>query len=188
MTKKDFFRIIVKLFGLYLFLQIITNIYTFIPFISFFDNATFSLSSIKDFVNLLLILIPLGVLLLLNYNLIFKTDSIIKLFQLTKGYDDDTIHFSALNTALLASFASIFIGMYLFFSNIRYLIIDIFKIFTARISQNDYETGINNLINGMNNNVNFGSIFYTFIQVGIGYLLISNHKKISNWIIEKNKD
>jgi len=82
MTKKDFFRIIIKLFGLYLTTQLIYSLISSIYYLIYIrEDIFYTLNSLSQ-------LIIFGTI---AWFLLFKTDQIIKLLRLTKNYDSSEI-------------------------------------------------------------------------------------------------
>lgn len=94
MTKTDFFRLIIKGFGTYCF---INALFTLIPNMSY-SGSFFSMSVKFNSVYILIISF-------IAYLLISQTNRIIKLLKLDKGYDSDIIEIKNLNTTGLLKFA-----------------------------------------------------------------------------------
>ena len=168
MTKKDFFVLIIKLFGLY---SIITSIFSVLP-----NNIAFALSDIGAFGIIwiiLVVIIVLGLFVLL----IFKSEKIVKLLKLENGFDDDKINLDKLTASEIVKVATIIIG--------GLLIIDNLPIFLS----NTFFQFKNNL-NGLIDNGN--SKFYwavSAIKIVLGFILVTNYKHIANLLkVEKSKE
>ena len=84
MSKRDFFRVIIKLFGLY---WIISSLLSVIP-----GNISYALSNL-GYLGYLWAFGTTAIIILLFILLIRKTDSVIDLLKLDKGFDDETIQF-----------------------------------------------------------------------------------------------
>ena len=106
MTNKDFFRLMIKLFGLYQFLLLI---FTSLPRnLQLLFNDFFSISSI-----ITLILITLFILAV-YYVFVNKPDLIIDFFKLDKGFDNNEITVSNLNSDTILQIGMVFISLNLF--------------------------------------------------------------------------
>ena len=106
MTNKDFFRLMIKLFGLYQFLLLI---FTSLPRnLQLLFNDFFSISSI-----ITLILITLFILAV-YYVFVKKPDLIIDFFKLDKGFDNNEITVSNLNSDTILQIGMVFISLNLF--------------------------------------------------------------------------
>ena len=123
MTNKDFFRLMIKLFGLYQFLLLI---FTSLPSnLQLLFNDFFSISSI-----ITLILITLFILAV-YYVFVKKPDLIIDFFKLDKGFDNNEITVSNLNSDTILQIGMVLIGGFLIVDNFGYFIssfINYFKI------------------------------------------------------------
>src|SRR5690606_14048048 len=108
MTKRDFFRIIIKIFGLY---SLILTVFNVLPT---------SIGYITDFVptTLLWIFGSMVLIILMFSFLIFKTDKIINLLKLDKGFDDERIELGNFNNKKILQFALILIGGFLFLGHL----------------------------------------------------------------------
>jgi hypothetical protein len=170
MTKKDFFRIIIKLIGLYL---IAITLYAQLPFISsllFFKNGNFS------FIPYTISYFAICVLLFII--LVFYTDKVIALFKLDEGFDEDRIEFSNFGAESILKLALIFTGCMLIIKNIpsffnqTYCFIQLhFDLFDtiSYASQNTYLWAT------------------SFINLSVGYLLLTNYASISKFLLKRNK-
>ncbi len=104
MTKKDFFRIILKLFGLYVFIDVL---FDFIP--NYWGMV--QMGGTSRLVGVFFIgLIVLAFLL----TLILEPDLYISLFRLDKGYDDDRIEMGAMTGLQILQVSILIIGGVLF--------------------------------------------------------------------------
>ena len=114
MTNKDFFRLMIKLFGLYQFLLLI---FTSLPRnLQLLFNDFFSISSI-----ITLILITLFILAV-YYVFVKKPDLIIDFFKLDKGFDNNEITVSNLNSDTILQIGMVLIGGFLIVDNFSYFI------------------------------------------------------------------
>ncbi len=169
MSKKDFFRLIIKLFGLYC---LITTVFQFIPAIYTYwaleiDKGTWILAagSILLFVFIYVLLIQ-------------KVDIIINRLKLDKGFDDDYLQIGDFDSSKLVSFASILIGGFLlvdYFPRFLYQAYDLFKK-KIQYSGHDYTSPL----------INLGPSEYDFalsiINIVIGFFLLTNYRHVAQWL------
>ena len=106
MTKSDFFRLLIKSIGLFF---LITTSLTYFPMILAFFISDFYWSS------LLFILGGIGFLALVYIFFILKTDQIIQLLNLEKGFDDSKFDLGYLTKQGLFQLALLIVGLSLMF-------------------------------------------------------------------------
>lgn len=168
MTKRDFFILIIKLFGLY---SIITTIFSVLP-----GNITFALTNFDVF-GIIWIILALVIVLVLFVILIFKAENIVKLLNLDNGFDDDRIDFGKLNSSGIVKVTVFVIGGLLIIDNIPIFLSHTFFAFKKDL-------------NGIIENGN--SKFYwavSTIKIVLGFLLITNFKFIATLLkTDKNKE
>ena len=175
MTKKDFFRLIIKILGLY---SLITTIF------SFFPNNLKILFRINDTLEILLILLNLIILLSLFWFIINNTDKVINWFKLDRGYDDEIIDLNNFNNASILKLSVIIIGGLLLIQNIPLFIA--FTIFNYRAIFS-HNVDMNMIIRSEM----LGYMKWTIylINIIIGYLMIRYNDSIPRLIKERgNKD
>lgn len=167
MTKKDFFRILIKVFGLY---SLILSLFSFFP-----QNITNVYFSKDDFWMLFIIFTSFLLLITLFISLLFKTDFIIDKLKLTNSFDDDQIIIGNLDTLSIFKFTIILIG--------GLMIIDTFPKFLMDII-NEFKLNVSNfpIKNYESNYFWFG---VRFLNLLFGYLLITNCKSVAKFL---NKD
>ena len=163
MTNKDFFRLMIKLFGLYQFLLLI---FTSLPRnLQLLFNDFFSISSI-----ITLILITLFILAV-YYVFVKKPDLIIDFFKLDKGFDNNEITVSNLNSDTILQIGMVLIGGFLIVDNFSYFISSFITYFK---------------ISYMSENLESLKIFESLILGGanliIGFCLIIYRKQIAKKI------
>ena len=160
MTNKDFFRLMIKLFGLYQFLLLI---FTSLPRnLQLLFNDFFSISSI-----ITLILITLFILAV-YYVFVKKPDLIIDFFKLDKGFDNNEITVSNLNSDTILQIGMVLIGGFLIVDNFGYFISSFITYFK---------------ISYMSENLESLKIFESLILGGVnlilGFCLIIYRKQIA---------
>jgi hypothetical protein len=179
MTKKDLFRLIIKIFGLYSLTLIVFSV---LP-----SNLSLMLSQFYTGE-----MITVGILLLIFFTalvigmflfLIFKSDLIIKWLKLDRGFDEDRIDFQNFNVSNIIKLAAFVIGGILVINNIPTFLSNCFFAFKLSMGKNQYD-----------NNINFGSLkdyihwATSFLNIAIGYFLVTNYNFISRILKEKNKE
>lgn len=161
MTKTDFFRILIKVFGLY---SMITVLFTTLP-----SNLSIIIYDI-GITGILYLLIILLLITLIFLFLIRKPDTIIHLLKLDKGFDEERIYFENLNPENIVKLAAIIIGGLLLLRNIPFFISHSYFAFKFDISRQ----GLNQaqMVNWAANSIN----------IIVGYLLVANFRRIGSWV------
>lgn len=165
MTKTDFFRVLIKVFGLYSLLIILFSV---IP-----GNISFILSY-PDMWGFAWLLLGVGITFALFFFLVRRPDIIIKMLKLDKGFDEERIQFENLNTRSILKLSSIIIGGLLIIDNIPVFLSYTFVAFKSRIEHTE--------------NYNFKENIYwavSFLKLVIGYVLVTNYERVSNVVKEK---
>jgi hypothetical protein len=176
MTKRDFFRIIIKLFGLY---ALILTVFTYIP-----RNISYVTFQFEPIV--LLWIFGASVLIILIYVLLIrKTDLIINLLKLDKGFDDDRIEFGNFNSQKIIQLALILIGGFMIIDYLPDFLQYTYLAFKKEVSPN----GLNFMEDS-----SFGKItdYFNWAISGLnligGYVLLTNYARITKWLNKKEKN
>lgn len=176
MTKRDFFRVIIKLFGLY---ALIMTIFNYIP-----TNISFITLEFEP-ITLLWILGAFVLIVLIYVLLILKTDVIVDFLKLDKGFDDQRIEFGNFNSEKILKLAMIIIGGLLI---LDYL--PVFLQYTYLAFKNEVAPkGLNYVEDAL-----FGrpSDYFNWVIAGlnilIGIILLTNYVSLAKWLNRKNKD
>jgi hypothetical protein len=101
MTKKDFFILLIKLFGLLFFVR---ALFYQLPSLFFVLYTQFELTMIISSV-VIFVLLSLVV-----FSLVFKAGKVVEILKLDKGFDEERIDLSNLNIKTIAKFAIFLIG------------------------------------------------------------------------------
>ena len=162
MTKKDFFRLILKLFGLYIAISLI---------ISVFPGNVSLLLYHYDLIEIIWFIVSIVFIYFIFRFLFFKTDKIIQRLKLDKGFDEDKFEFQNFNSESILKLATIVTGGLLLINNIPVFLGNVlyFIKYTVFISQW----------------VSFGESFF---KVVIGYLILTNYNKVSKLLKTKNTE
>ena len=178
MTKKDLFRLIIKIFGLYSAIQILFSVLP--ATLSLMLNQIYSGEMIAAGIFFLFVILGLVVALFLF--LIFKTDIVIKWLRLERGFDDDRIDFQNFNNVNIIKLASIVIGGILLIYNIPDFLSNCFFTFKSSIGDNQSDSHI-----AFGNLKEHISLVTSLLNIVIGYFLLTNYSFISRILKEKNK-
>lgn len=166
MLNRDFFRILIKIVGLYFFIQIIFSVIpsqiSFLGFDSDFSQKIGTLIYI-----FIIVLISIAIL----YFLIRFPDKIIDLFKLDKGFENDKISITNFNSKNILVIGLFIIGGFLIIENL-----------TTTISLLFYEFKKSN--NSMfpaepNNNMN---LIFSALNLILGSCLIIFRKNIAEYL------
>lgn len=145
MTNKDFFRLMIKLFGLYQFLLLV---FTFLPNnLQLIFNDFFSIGSIIS-----IILITLFILAV-YYVFVKNPDLIINFFKLDRGFDKNEITVNNLNSDTILQVGMVLIGGFLIVDNLGYFISSFITYFKISYMKETFESLKNFeslILNGVN--------------------------------------
>lgn len=166
MTKTDFFRILIKVFGLY---SVLTALLSALP-----SNITFVLSY-PDAVGFIWLFGVATIVLGLFILLIRKPDVIIRLLKLDKGFDEERIQFENLNSRNIIKLSSIIIGGLLIIDNIPPFFSHTLFAFKDSVSR------ANNF--SLQDNIYWAT---SFIKLIVGYFLVTKYEFVSKMFKETN--
>lgn len=145
MTNKDFFRLMIKLFGLYQFLLLV---FTFLPNnLQLIFNDFFSIGSIIS-----IILITMFILAV-YYVFVKNPDLIINFFKLDRGFDKNEITVNNLNSDTILQVGMVLIGGFLIVDNLGYFISSFITYFKISYMKETFESLKNFeslILNGVN--------------------------------------
>ncbi len=162
MTKRDLFRVLIKIFGFY---SGIITLFSIVPgYVSTLPN---------DFIPMLFLFVfgMIFLSLLLVYVLILKTDFIIDKLKLDQGFDEDRIQFENLNNENLLKFAVLIIGGFLVLDYLPSFLNHTFQAFKTKIHSTE-----NNIYT-----INYFNWISSGINLVLGYLLLTNFKRIASY-------
>ncbi len=163
MTKRDFFRLLIKIAGLYF---IISAVFSTLP-----NNIILSVEGEADWTGILWVILTLIIVVGLFILMIYNADRIIDFLKLDKGFDDERIDFEKIETKSILKLAIFIIGGMLFIDNIPPFLSRSYFALRSTINPNDI--------------YHFGSLHdyiylsTNFLNIVIGYILITNYNKIS---------
>lgn len=166
MTKRDFFRLVIKVFGLY---NLIAILFYFIPQFSTYYIEGYSLSTF---------LVLLGSVLLMIaslFVLLFNADFIIAILKLDKNFDDNQVIIGNLSSYSIILLSISIISLMLIVNSIPELIFQIVNLFKNEISHRTLG----------NTPIDYYLIITQVLSIVVGYLLLVNNKKIAK-ALDKN--
>lgn len=173
MTTKDFFRLIIKAFGTYCF---INALFTLIPNLSY-SGGFFTFHFAMNFVYF----IVTGVIV---YILLFQTDRTINLFRLTKGFDHEKIETKDLNANGLFKFAVILIGLLLITNNLAQFLDYCYLAFKKQVSA----YGLGEIEGAMlDQHLDYNWWAISGLNILIGILMLLNYEWIAKLFTPKAK-
>ena len=176
MTKRDFFRIIIKLFGLY---SLILVVFNYIPANIGYMFRYFQWVALVWVLGLTTFVASIYVFLIL------KVDRIIDLLKIDKGFDDDQIILGDFTTKKLVKFAILLIG--------GFLVVDYLPSFLHNSYIAFKEQATDGRLNFIEDVQYKTSYFYREwilqgINILIGFLFLTNYQRLANWLVrEENK-
>jgi hypothetical protein len=173
MTPRTIFTLILKIFGLYLIWQLII----IIPF-SFTAGSTLLYtqhdSSWTGIIALLLIIILLLYFMVIRM-LLFKSNWVVDKLSLDKHFDQEIIAIK-IDSAAVIQISIIVLGGVLFIDALP----NFFREIITYLQQTSLEPY-------MVKDPKFAYIFLWGCKALLGYLLLTNSKRITHWVEEKNK-
>lgn len=175
MTKRDFFIVLIKVFGLYL---IIVTVFSTLPY-------NIMLATGIGYVGVIWIIAAILIVAGLLFLLLTQAGRISDILNLEKGFDEERIDFSGLKNLDLIKFVLLLIGGFLFLENLPVFLSDtllIFKAFVPKGFDSAYENQGTLRYDRLEDYTHWISSGFNLL---VGYLLISNFKKISQYLHEK---
>ncbi|QCK15642.1 hypothetical protein [Mangrovivirga cuniculi] len=165
MTKRDFFILIIKIFGLYTLISTL-----FSSTVSAFSLILFQ----SDFYSVSIGLISVIIIGMFFYLLIYKASKIVDLLNLDKHFDDERIDFSSLDSELILKLSVFILGGFLIVENASVLMTEVYQALREDTYGLKRDSGENVYL------------VLSFVNILIGYLMISNLKAISGYFNRLN--
>ena len=179
MTKRDFFILTIKIFGLF---SIITALFSTLP-----NNISFVIQNI-EFTGIIWLIITTLIIIGLFYLLLRKADKVSDFLKLEKGFDQERIDFSGLKSLDIIKFGILIIGGFLFIENIPSFLSHTLFAFKSSIPQGFDQAYENRGILKYNRLEDYVYWISSGFNLIIGYLLIVNFKRISNYLNKKTTE
>lgn len=170
MTKRDFFKIIIKLFALYFLLLVV---FSFIP-----SNLRYIIFEFEP----LIIISIVGSTIIMSLLFIFllkKSDAVIDLLKLDKGFDTDHMELGNFNGFQIAKLALIFIGGLLFLDYVPEFLRYSFLAFKSEVSVDgaDFLGGYR-----YEDQMDYFQWAVSGMNLILSYLILTNYSRIAKWM------
>ena len=172
MSKRDFFRIIFKLFGLY---SLILTVFHYVPSSLRFMAWEAEPIMLLYFLGAIFLTVGLYVLL------IRKTDTLINWLKIDKGFDDDRIEIGNFNSLGIVKLALIIIGGFLLLDYLASFLNYTYLAFKKEVSPNGL-----NALESYDGQVDYFQWTISGINLILGYVLLTNYNRIALWLDKKN--
>ena len=176
MTKRDFFRMIIKLFGLY---SLILTVFTYIP-----KNISYVTSEFEP-ITLLWVLGFVTLTALIYIFLIRNTDLILNKLKIDEGFDDDRIEFTNFDSQKILQLALILIGGLLIIDNFPDFLQYTYLTFKKEVSHkgpNIFEKY------SYDKTKDYLGWAISVVNLIVGYVLLTNYNSIIKWLDRKGKN
>ncbi len=172
MTIKDLYRVIIKVFGLYLTVSAVAY---FLPLIASikYDSNNLPLA--------LALLIPFFFLIGFIVFLLFRTEKVIDRLKLTSGHSTEKLQVSSIYEIVIIKLAIVIISLYLFVTSFPSLCYQSYSFFST--SKNEYSGLFESLEIAIY--FNFHEFVISLINIIIAYLMFSNYDIISKFLLNK---
>lgn len=167
MTKQDFFRAIIRLFGLYTLIGIISSISSILPM--YFIGYS-SIDSLVVIAIIIALLVTIGFFTLI----IGYPDVIINVLRLMKGFDDNQIVCDKENIYKLIGIILFITGGYLIVDNTIPLVVTIYNQISSTKSFSLFPAS------------NYGSIIKEIIFIVIGCYIVTNYVNVTQLLLKDN--
>ncbi len=164
MTKKDLFRIIIKIAGLYFLVTIV--LFQLPSLLAFFRSSQFADTALA--------IALLAVFALVFVLLIFKPDRVINWLKLDKNFDNDTFSVQTIDFSQLLKLSILIIGIFLIIKYLPRLLVILFLFLQSVIGNNSM------LENSFM--MDYLSLGSSIVSLVIGYFMVTKHQSIANWI------
>jgi hypothetical protein len=166
MSKRDFFTVLIKIFGLYWFVLMIFGVFPHA-----IQSFTFGFDLNMILIVIACLLISVGLVLIL----LFRANSIVNLLKLDQGFDDENIQLGNLDNEGILKLAILLIGGFLILDYIPTLLFNLVNAFKYKANYTTIE----------GTNVNYFDITVGVVNIIIGYLLITNYKRLASFFSKK---
>jgi hypothetical protein len=175
MTKKDFFRILIKVFGLY---SIIQSLFVVLPETLPIINGYFGSRVGEGIIGILFVLAMLAFIVFLFVVLIRKTDTVIRWLRLDKGFDDDKIYFEGLTPENILKLSAIVVGGLLIIDHVPSFLSETYQAFANHLPGSEQGQHAVQTI----------SWATSFMDVIIGFLLVRKYEQVGKLLRVNRKE
>lgn len=174
MAPKSLFIIIVRIIGLFLLLDTLTVIPSYLNSISFIVNIGDAKSILIGIIFSTLIVV---LYIMILFYVLFKTEKVVDRLSLYKNFDEEKIELN-IHSSTLIKIAILIIGGMMFLDNIVPVVLNLFG-YIKSLNDNilidfDHEKSISTM-----------AFVHNLIKSLIGYLLVSNCRVVAIWVEKK---
>ncbi|MFA7274050.1 MAG: hypothetical protein WC044_09280 [Crocinitomicaceae bacterium] len=174
MTKKDLFKIILKLYGLYSIIGLVVQL-PFAGYSLLYDS--------RGDLDWMFLLVPI-VSLLVVYTLLFKSEWVIQLLRLDQGFDTEEATDPSIGGQAVVVIALVILAVYMIVNNIGDFVSQIVFSFRDNVSSDNFAR-LNPTLNLFP--VNYNMLLSAGLNLLIGFLLLTNYTRVSKWIVRINQ-
>lgn len=176
MTKKDLFRVILKLVGLYFIIHMLfSTLPNLMFFINFGDDA--------NLLNILLGLAALSIFVLLFLVLVFKPDLVINILKLDKSFDDHNIVIKLPSISNILQVGIIILGLSVIVKQLPVFITSLFILFKTYVIDSGSKINSNMQIANIADST---TMITNIISLTLCFLIITNSRSITKYILSRN--
>lgn len=170
MSKKDLIRLLIKIAGIILFFNYLSSFISQVAlFIITFEWSSFLLLLVSTLITISLVVI-----------LIFYPDKVINLLRLDKGFDDERVTFNFQHAEAVVGIIILALGGIFILNNIAPLMVEIGYRIQTSVDSNQFLSSMPT--------PNDKRLYISIIEIGIGYLLMSNYKLLAQILTSKKRD
>lgn len=174
MSKRDVFRIVIKLFGLYSIVLLITALPQVFSSIFLWGESTIIIGTLLSII----------IFLSLIYIMLVKTDKIISVLKLDKDFDDEKASLSQFTPTGIIKLGLVIVSAYLIILNLPDLVTNLFYLFKYSIP----DDGIDSFLNSFSpTNPNYYVLISSAIQIVVCFFVLTNKNRIAERIEKLNK-
>ncbi|RYY59774.1 MAG: hypothetical protein EOO05_12250 [Chitinophagaceae bacterium] len=171
MTPRSLFVIILKVLGILLLQQLVTQMMQLVAIvISSFTDYDASMGFMSLFITVASLLLVLGI----AYWLIFKPDELVSKFSLDKHFAESTFQLNISSESII-HIALIVVAFLILLGEIPYIIRDIY----STMNQNEFYTTVK---------PDWSPVIFSAIRIIIAFLLIGERKRIVPFLLRKQSE
>lgn len=119
----------------------------------------------------------LGLTFYLTYLVIRKTDAIIDVLGLDKGFENDRIPFDKMNSRVLIQTGCILIGGIVFFGGIDDFVVELYSLFTFQANNSIVDS-----LFGNESRYSIAGFVQSCIELAVGYLVFTISHRLADWL------
>jgi hypothetical protein len=166
MTKKDFFIVLIKVFGLY---ATLVSLFSIVPRMFSYAGAGF------DALSLIWILLSGLVVVGLFVGLLFKAEAVVRLLRLERGFDEERIDLGRLSGLAIIKISLLIIGATLVIDQVPAFLSHSYYAFKADLRGQDYDS---------EDNFNW---LLSSLELILGLTLVTQFDRIAVFLMRKEE-